>query len=47
MGKANTQKDEDDYKRSERHGYLREAKKGIGRANLRKLARRAGVQRIS
>jgi histone H3/H4 len=47
MGKADSQSDEDDRRRSSRQGSLREAKKGIGRANLKKLARRAGVQRIS
>lgn len=49
MGKAADKKSqEDDTRRSSgRYGGYKEAKKGIGRANLRKLAKRAGVQRIS
>ena len=50
MGKAADKKsqEDDDRKRSSgRYNGYKEAKKGIGRANLRKLAKRAGVQRIS
>lgn len=49
MGKgADKKSQEDDRRRSSgQYGGYKEAKKGIGRANLRKLAKRAGVQRIS
>ena len=41
------QKEEDEERRSAREAGYVHAKKGIGRANVRRLAKRAGVQRVS